>query len=103
MTFRLTDTVARIGVRRDPQNANRKQKIFGYNLVLSTSVELDLKLELPVSATNIAGNAEEGKKIITNTEQIRAHHDYQSKNAFFNSLLSIKRHSIFSANQNPAE
>ena len=73
------DTDARIGVRRDPQNANRKQKIFGYNLVLSTSVELDLKLELPVAATNIAGNAEEGKKIITNTEQIKAHHDCQTK------------------------
>jgi len=74
-----TDTDARIGVRRDPQNANRKQKIFGYNLVVSTSVELDLKLELPVAATNIAGNAEEGKKIITNTEQIRAHHDCHTK------------------------
>ena len=73
------DTDARIGVRRDPQNANRKQKIFGYNLVLSTSVELDLKLELPVAATNIAGNAEEGKKIITNTKQIRAHHDCATK------------------------
>jgi hypothetical protein len=28
------DTDARIKVRRDPQNANKKQKIFGYNLVL---------------------------------------------------------------------
>jgi hypothetical protein len=46
---------------------------------MSTSVELDLKLELPVAATNIAGNAEEGKKIITNTEQIKAHHDCQTK------------------------
>ncbi|MBC8440667.1 MAG: hypothetical protein H8D87_13430 [Deltaproteobacteria bacterium] len=73
------DTDARIGVRMDPQNANRKQKIFGYNLVMSTSVELDLKLELPVAATNIAGNAEEGKKIITNTEQVRAHHDCATK------------------------
>jgi len=73
------DTDARIGVRRDPKNANRKQKIFGYNLVLSTSVELDLKLELPVAATNIAGNGEEGKKIITNTEQIKTHHDCRVK------------------------
>ncbi|MBU2454622.1 MAG: hypothetical protein KJ668_15050 [Proteobacteria bacterium] len=73
------DTDARIGVRRDPQNASRKQKIFGYNLVLSTSVELDLNLELPVAATNIAGNGEEGKKIITNTEQIKAHHGSVTK------------------------
>jgi hypothetical protein len=40
------DTDARIGVRKDPQNSNRKQKIFGYNLVLATSVELHLKIEL---------------------------------------------------------
>ncbi|MCK5096550.1 MAG: hypothetical protein KAR45_00515 [Desulfobacteraceae bacterium] len=73
------DTDARIGVRRDPQNANRKQKIYGYNLVLSTSVELDLKLELPVAATNISGNGEEGKKIITNAKQINAHHNCQIK------------------------
>ncbi|MCP4142798.1 MAG: hypothetical protein GY755_21360, partial [Chloroflexi bacterium] len=68
------DTDARIGVRRDPQNPNKKQKIFGYNLVLTTSVELHLKIELPVAVTNIAGNAEEGSQIITNDDQIDAHH-----------------------------
>jgi hypothetical protein len=69
-----TDTDARIGVRRDPQNPNKKQKIFGYSLVLTTSVELHLKIELPVAVTNIAGNAEEGSQIITNNVQIDAHH-----------------------------
>ena len=72
------DTDAKIGVRRNPQNG-RKQKIFGYNLVLSTSVEPDLKLELPVAATNICGNGEEGKIIINNTKQINTHHDCQVK------------------------
>jgi hypothetical protein len=68
------DTDARIGVRRDPQNPNKKQKIFGYNLVLTTSVELHLKIELPVAVTNISGNADEGKQIIKNNEQINSHH-----------------------------
>ena len=68
------DTDARIGVRRDPKNPDRKQKIFGYNLVLSTSVELHLKIELPVAVTNIAGNADEGSQIINNDEQIYNHH-----------------------------
>jgi hypothetical protein len=71
------DTDARIGVRRDPQNPNKKQKIFGYNLVLTTSVELHLKIELPVAVTNIAGNAEEGRQIIINSQQIDCHHHYQ--------------------------
>jgi hypothetical protein len=68
------DTDAKIGVRRNPQNPNKKQKIFGYNLVLTTSVELHLKLEMPVAVTNIAGNAQEGSQIITNDDQIDLHH-----------------------------
>jgi hypothetical protein len=74
-----TDTDARIGVRNDPKNSARKQKIFGYNMVLSTSVELDLKLELPVAVVNMAGNGKEGGKIITLAKQIRAHHDCRPK------------------------
>ena len=73
------DIDARIGVRRDPKNPDRKQKIFGYNLVLSTSVEIHLKIELPVAVTNIAGNAEEGSQIIQNKEQIHKHHNCQVK------------------------
>jgi hypothetical protein len=69
-----TDTEAKIGVRRNPQNPSKKQKIFGYNLVLTTSVELHLKIELPVAVTNIAGNAQEGSQIITNDDQIDTHH-----------------------------
>jgi len=68
------DTDARIGVRRDPKNPDKLQKIFGYNLVLSTSVELNLQIELPVAVTNISGNAEEGSQIIVNDDQIDAHH-----------------------------
>ncbi len=71
------DTDARIGVRRNPQDPNRKQKIFGYNLVLTTSVEVHLKIELPVAVTNIAGNAKEGSQIIDNDEQIYNHHQCQ--------------------------
>jgi hypothetical protein len=73
------DMDARIGVRRNPQNPDKKEKIFGYNLVLSTSVELELKLELPVAATNIAGNAEEGSQIIVNKEQLQQHHEAHVK------------------------
>ena len=68
------DTDARIGVRRDPKNPDKLQKIFGYNLVLSTSEELHLQIELPVAVTNISGNAEEGSQIIKNKEQIHNYH-----------------------------
>jgi len=68
------DRDARVGVRRNPQNPKHKQKIFGFNAVIDTSIELDLGLELPVVCTTIAGNAEEGRHFITNREKILAHH-----------------------------
>ena len=73
------DMEARIGVRRDPQNPNRKQKIFGFNAVIDTSVEMDLRLELPVACSTLAGNAHEGKHYIINREQILEHHGKTSK------------------------
>jgi hypothetical protein len=69
------DTYAKIGVRKDPQNPDKKQYIFGYNAVFSTSVELHLGIELPVAASNIAGNAEEGSLLINNREQLRKYHN----------------------------
>jgi hypothetical protein len=74
-----SDMDARIGVRRNPQNPNRKQKIFGFNAVIDTSIELALGIELPVACTTIAGNAEEGKYYIANKEQIIKHHGKTSK------------------------
>ena len=74
-----SDMDARIGVRRNPQNPNRKQKIFGFNAIIDTSIELELGLELPVACTTIAGNAEEGRHFITNREQILQHHGKTSK------------------------
>jgi len=73
------DLDARIGVRLNPQNPNRKQKIFGFNAIIDTAIELDLGLELPVACTTIAGNSEEGRHFITNREQILTYHGKASK------------------------
>lgn len=73
------DMDARIGVRRNPQNPNKKEKIFGFNAIIDTSIELGLGLELPVACSTIAGNAEEGKYFVINKEQVQTHHDKVSK------------------------
>jgi hypothetical protein len=73
------DMDARIGVRRDPQNPNRKQKIFGFDAIIDTSIELTLGIELPVGCTTIAGNAEEGRHYITNKNQILEYHSKTSR------------------------
>jgi hypothetical protein len=69
-----SDTEARIGVRRNPKNPDKVEKIFGYNAVMTTSIELSLGLELPVGCLNISGNAEEGNQFIPLKEQISKHH-----------------------------
>jgi hypothetical protein len=74
-----SDRDARIGVRRNPQNPDKKEKIFGFDVIIDTSVELPLGIELPVACSTIAGNAEEGKHYVTNREQILAYHGRTSK------------------------
>jgi hypothetical protein len=74
-----SDMDARIGVRRNPQNPNKKQKIFGFDAIIDTSIELTLGIELPVACTTISGNAEEGRHYVTNKKQILEHHGETSK------------------------
>ena len=69
-----SDTDARIGVRRNPKNPDKLEKIFGYNAILTTSIELSLGLELPVGCLTISGNAEEGNQFIPLKEQLSRHH-----------------------------
>jgi len=73
------DMDARIGVRRNPKNPDRIEKVFGFNAIIDTSVELDLGIELPVACTTIAGNGEEGRHFISNKNQILHHHGKVSK------------------------
>jgi len=73
------DMDARIGVRRNPKNPDRIEKIFGFNAIIDTSIEPDLGIELPVACTVIAGNGEEGRHFITNKNQIVDHHNRVSK------------------------
>jgi len=69
-----SDTEARIGVRRNPKNPDKLEKIFGYNTVFTTSIELSLGLEFPVGSLTISGNAEEGNQFIPVKEQLSRHH-----------------------------
>ena len=46
---------------------------------MSTSIELYLGIEIPVAASNISGNAEEGSFLIKNREQLQKYHDCDIK------------------------
>lgn len=69
-----SDMEARIGVRRNPKNPDKVEKVFGYNAILTTSIELSLGIELPVGCLTISGNAEEGNQFIPLKEQLSSHH-----------------------------
>jgi len=74
-----SDMEARVGVRRNPQNPNRKQKIFGFNALIDTSIEMEIGIELPVACSTLAGNTQEGKHYILNREQLLQYHGKTSK------------------------
>jgi hypothetical protein len=69
------DRDARIGVRRNPSNPDKTEKIFGYNAVITTAIEPQWGIELPVACLTIAGNAEEGNQFIPLQKQILRFHD----------------------------
>lgn len=69
------DRTARIGVRRKPSNPDKIEKVFGYNAVITTAIEPQWGIELPVACLTIAGNAEEGNQFIPLQQQILRFHD----------------------------
>lgn len=68
------DLEARIGVRRSKSNPNKKEKIFGYDAIITTSIELQLGIELPVACITIPGNPEEGSQLIKLKAQVKRSH-----------------------------
>jgi hypothetical protein len=73
------DRTARIGVRRKPSNPDKTEKIFGYNAVITTAIEPEWGLELPVACITIAGNAEEGNQFIPLQQQILRFHNVKPR------------------------
>ena len=69
-----SDPEARIGVRRNPKNPDKPEKTFGYNAIITTSIELPIGLELPVACLTISGNSEEGNQFIPIKERLSIHH-----------------------------
>lgn len=73
------DMEARVGVRRNPENPNHKQKVFGFDAVIDTSIELTLGIDLPVACTTIARNGQEGNHYIDNREHVLEYDGKTSK------------------------
>ena len=63
------DLDAKIGCRRSKTNPNKTEKIFGFQVIISTAVELNTGLELPVACITQPGSAKDGNFFIPLKEQ----------------------------------
>lgn len=70
-----SDLEAKIGYRRSKYTPDKKEKVFGFLAVISTAVEPETGLELPIAAlTSTPASKPDGKMFIPLKEQIKSSH-----------------------------
>jgi hypothetical protein len=70
------DLDARAGYRRSKHNPDKKERVFGYQVIVSTAVEPETGLEVPISCITKPGNAKDGNYFIYLKEQLKWKHPY---------------------------
>lgn len=70
------DLDARAGYRRSKYNPDKKERVFGYQVIISTAIEPETSLEMPIACITKPGNAKDGNHFIHLKEQIKWRHPY---------------------------
>lgn len=65
------DLDARIGYRRSKYNPNKKEKVFGFKVVITTSIEPEVGIELPVACISTPASDSDGSYFISSRFQIK--------------------------------
>lgn len=68
------DLDAKIGCRRSKYNPDRKEKVFGYQIIIATTIEPEVGIELPIACIARPGSAHDGNYFISLKEQIKWRH-----------------------------
>ncbi len=68
------DLTAKVGYRRSKYNPNKKERVFGFLTTITTSVEPETGLELPIAVLTEDGSHHDGNFFIALREQIKKHH-----------------------------
>lgn len=68
------DLDARIGCRRSKLNPNKIEKIFGFHVIISTTIEPEIGIELPIACITQPGSAKDGHYFPDLKEQIKWQH-----------------------------
>ena len=64
------DLEAKIGYRRSKHNPNKKVKAFGYQAMITTNIELEIGLELPVGCKTTSADKLDGSYLILEREKL---------------------------------
>jgi len=72
------DLDARIGYRRDKENSNKTESIFGYKAVIITSLEMELGEEIPIAVITGPGNLDESKAFVNLNENLKSYVEFDT-------------------------
>ncbi|MBT9132847.1 MAG: hypothetical protein DDT33_01377 [Firmicutes bacterium] len=72
------DLEAKVGYRRRKDNPEKKEGVFGFQVVITTSVESHLGIELPVAVITGPASMKDGNCFIPLREQIKEHHPFKT-------------------------
>jgi len=64
------DLQAKIGYKRANHNPNKKVKVFGYQAMITTNIELEIGLELPVGCVSSPADELDGSYLIPEREKL---------------------------------
>jgi len=70
------DLEAKIGYKRSNHNPNKKVKVFGYQSMITTNIELEIGLELPVGCVSSPANELDGSYLIAEREKLIKEHGF---------------------------
>lgn len=73
------DASARTGYRRDRHNPNKLEPVFGYKLVIMTTVEIELGLELPLMVSTGPANISEAKEFLKIHKRLKEYTAFETK------------------------
>jgi len=68
------DLTAKVGYRRSKYHPHKKEKVFGFLTTITTSVEPETGLELPIAVITEDGSHHDGNLFIALREQIKKYH-----------------------------
>jgi len=70
------DLEAKIGYKRANHNPNKKVAVFGYQAMITTNIELEIGLELPVGCACSSADELDGSYLITEREKLMQKHGF---------------------------